>query len=173
MATSSNDNWDVMEKLWGTQQLDEAKDAMKQMQAELAHQKYAAHAAQQNQQALTNSQMYSQLQNAYGSAAGPQIPSVWSTSSTSGTTLGQVYQNPQPVESMDEARFKQLVMLQVINLIANFGPTVSKKICVRFNLQITRDEIDQIHKDLTRAIADDDDQDLEKVINDVAKEVKL
>jgi len=64
-------------------------------------------------------------------------------------------------------------MLQVINLIANFGPTVSKKICVRFNLQITRDEIDQIHKDLTRAIADDSDPDLDKVINDVAKEVKL
>jgi hypothetical protein len=152
-------NMDIIEKLWNDKKW-AAQQA--QMQQQYANQ------AQQYPTSTNGAQQigYAQLQNAYGTAS--SNPMTWTT--TANTYSPNTY---SPVESTESVQFKQLMMLQVANLIANFGPTVAKKICLRFSLQITREEIDQIHKDLTRAIADDADPDLDKVINDVAKEVHL
>jgi len=79
--------------------------------------------------------------------------------------------NTEPAFRIEE--MENLMMLQVINLITNVGPAVAKKIIRRFKINFSDAKFEQVTKDLAKASSDDDDPDLDKVINDAVKEVKL
>lgn len=172
MGTTDSTNYENMAKLLGITQ-DKLEGYMQATATTTTATSTAAGLQQQLNQ--LSSQQANQLQNAYGSNA-IQYP-VTTTTGGLGTTWVQTptpYVSPMyttTTETSDELH--QIMVLQVINLIANFGPTVAKKIVSRFKINVKREEIDQIHKDLTKSIADDDDPDLDKAINEAVKEVKV
>ena len=169
MATT--DNYDVLDKLWGGTAT--ATSGMIQ---------------QDKEEMLRQMQMeqYKQLANtAYGQQLANQVPGTLGTALGAATTTtwgpGVQYQQPiytrfgltttntEPAFRIEE--MEHLMMLQVINLITNVGPAVAKKIIRRFKINFSDAKFEQVTKDL--ASSDDDDPDLDKVINDAVKEVKL
>ena len=167
MATT--DNYDVLDKLWGGTAT--ATSGMIQ---------------QDKEEMLRQMQMeqYKQLANtAYGQQLANQVPGTLGTALGAATTTtwgpGTVqYQQPIYTTTNTEPAFRieemeNLMMLQVINLITNVGPAVAKKIIRRFKINFSDAKFEQVTKDLAKASSDDDDPDLDKVINDAVKEVKL
>jgi hypothetical protein len=180
---------DVLDKLWGSQAdvMQQAKaQRLEELRTEEQYKKYAQQAYGQqlaNQAAgtipytttstassatLTALQMQQaqQLGNAYGSGT-VSIPSVWTTSPNTVQYPG----TPTPTDEPTE--FRQLVLLQVINLITNVGPSTTKKLLRRFKIDVKPSEVDDIYKDMSKVFNNDDDPELDKVINDAVKEVKL
>lgn len=156
------------------QEIDPRKYAMQQEQ-ELRKQsdelkKYYQQATQAPGMVGTSSAtaaMMQQLGNAYGSNT--SIPSAWTTTATSSPQVVQ-YGTPTPIENTE---FRQLVLLQVINLIVNVGPSMAKKLIKRFEIKLTNDEVDKIYTDMSKTLSNDDDPELDKVINEAVKEVKV
>ena len=168
----TTDNYDVLNKLWGGSSTATATASMIQ---------------QEREEALARMQMeqYKQLANssAYGQQLANQVPGTLGTALGAATTTtwgpGTVqYQQPIYTTTNTEPAFRieemeNLMMLQVINLITNVGPAVAKKIIRRFKINFSDAKFEQITKDLAKASSDDDDPDLDKVINECVKEVKL
>lgn len=161
MATSLTEQ---LEKYIDSSSTGTATAAMLQQQANELKQEYYQQLAQQ------------QLPSNYGTlgatststtTTGNWIPSVWTT----GTPTPQPIGYPQPPQEMPD--YKQLILLQIVNLITNVGPTTAKKILRKFKIGISPAEVDDIHKSMDKVLSNDDDPELDKVINDVAKEVKL
>ena len=72
---------------------------------------------------------------------------------------------------VDYPELKQILTLQVANLIANVGPLTARRILLRYKIYC--EDFDVIAKELVKIMNGDDDAELDKVINDAVKEVKL
>ena len=93
---------------------------------------------------------------------GNSVPSGWSTTTT------QMY----PPVTVDSANHhKYLLILQAINLIISVGERAAKRIMSRYQIEFSELEFSSLCSDVKKILGGDDDEDLDKVINDVAKEV--
>lgn len=167
----TTDNMDVLSKLWEVDPRSGASAAMQREMEELKqqaqYQKYAQ-LQQYTQQANSLGAAYGSMGVTTSTATTSSIPSVWST----GSLGNQLSPTPMPTHDA-QSEFHQLVLLQVINLITNVGPSMAKKLIRRFDIKLTSGEVDKIYEDMNKTMSSDDDPELDKVINDVAKEVKL
>ena len=129
-------------------------------QTRQAKEEYDKLMAQQMQQQSTASNV--QTGTLSGLSYGNSVPSGWSTTTT------QMY----PPVTVDSANHhKHLLILQAINLIISVGERAAKRIMSRYQIEFSEPEFSSLCSDVKKILGGDDDEDLDKVINDVAKEV--
>ena len=128
----------------------------------------SATAAMMQQQASQLQQLQNQQLGAtypYNSAPSPFAPTPY---------VPTPYTNATPytiATPVDYPELKQILTLQVANLIANVGPLTARRILLRYKIYC--EDFDVIAKELVKIMNGDDDAELDKVINDAVKEVKL
>jgi hypothetical protein len=131
--------------------------AKEQMQKELEQMKeYAKQATAEQQQ-----QAYNQL--------------------TATTTLGSVGNWGTPIPSapypthigVDSVQNHEIAHLMVVTLVTVVGPSVAKKLAKKLRIRVTPDEIDKVYQEVKAILEDDHDEDLSKVIDECAKEMKI
>jgi len=120
----------------------------------------------QQEEELKYAKQQMQMQQAFPSQLGAGALETWGKYISPGTIT-------TPPVNEDGVRNHEVAHLMVVTLVTVVGPVVAKKLVRQLKIRVTPEEIDKVYQEVKAIMEDDHDEDLTKVIDECAKEMKI